>query len=63
MQPAKELNGVAALLKSGAAVINFGMTSFYDDLKEQGVAVVQMDWAPKAADRDLLSKLKRLKNR
>lgn len=50
-----------ALLKSGARVINFGMTSFSDDLTEQDIPVIQMEWVPKTAGKDLLSKLKRLK--
>ena len=49
------------LLKKGATVVNFGMESFYEDLKAQKVAVVQVDWKPSAAGSDLLANLKRLK--
>lgn len=52
---------ISALLKTGAHVINFGMTGFYDDLLEQNTPVVQVDWAPKTASKLLLSKLKMLK--
>lgn len=52
---------ISILLKTGARVINFGMTSFYDDLLEQKAPVVQVDWAPKTASKLLLSKLKMLK--
>lgn len=52
---------ISSLLKSGVTAINFGMESFCDDLKEQGVPVVQVDWRPPAVKKDLLSKLKKLK--
>lgn len=52
---------ISALLKTGAHVVNFGMTGFYDDLLEQKTPVVQVDWAPKTASKLLLSKLKMLK--
>lgn len=55
-------NNIASLLKSGAHVINFGMTGFFDDLKEQNIPAVQMEWAPKTAGKNLLAKLKTLKN-
>ena len=52
---------ISSMLKSGVHVINFGMESFYSDLKEQDVCVVQLDWRPPVAKKDLLSKLKKLK--
>lgn len=52
---------ISSLFKSGVAVVNFGMESFWGDLKEQGVSVVQVDWRPPVAKKDLLSKLKKLK--
>lgn len=61
MAAQNENNGVAALLKTGVRVVNFGMKGFYDDLKAQGIPVIQMDWAPKTAKKDLLAKLKALK--
>lgn len=56
-----ENNGTNALLKNGAAVINFGMEAFWEDLKKQDVEVVQVDWKPSFANKSLLSKLKKLK--
>jgi len=52
---------ISSLLKSGACVVNIGMESFYNDLKDQGVSVVQLDWRPPVAKKDLLLKLKKLK--
>ena len=52
---------ISSMLKSGVNVVNFGMEKFYDDLKEQDVSVVQLDWRPPVAKKDLLSKLKKLK--
>ena len=52
---------ISSLLKSGVCVVNIGMENFYNDLKEQGVSVVQLDWRPPVAKKDLLSKLKKLK--
>ena len=52
---------ISSLLETGVRVVNFGMESFYNDLKEQGVSVVQLDWRPPVAKKDLLSKLKKLK--
>jgi FdrA protein len=54
---------IETLLKSGPIVVNFGMESFYDDLKVQDVPVVHVDWRPPLAGGDLLSKLKKLKTR
>jgi hypothetical protein len=55
------INKISTLLKSGVSVVNFGMENFYTDLKEQGISVVQLDWRPPVAKKDLLSKLKKLK--
>jgi hypothetical protein len=55
-------NKAAALLKSELTVVNFGMESFYNDLKSQSVSVAQVDWKPPVAGGDLLSKLKKLRN-
>lgn len=54
-------SGSAALLKSGVNVVNFGMEAFFNDLKEQEVPVVQVDWKPPIVGKNLLSKLKKLK--
>ena len=52
---------ISSLFKSGVCVVNVGMESFYNDLKDQGVSVVQLDWRPPVAKKDLLAKLKKLK--
>lgn len=49
------------LLKKGATTVNFGMESFFEDLKAQKAVVTQVEWKPSAASSDLLAKLKRLK--
>ena len=54
---------ISSLFKSGVTVVNFGMESFWSDLKEQSVSVVQVDWRPPVAKKDLLSKLKKLKQK
>lgn len=51
----------ASLLKSGVSAINFGMESFYDDLKAQGAVAVHVEWKPPAAEPALLAKLRRLR--
>ena len=52
---------VAALLRGEVQVVNIGLASFAAELREAGVAAVQLDWAPPAvADprlRRLLAKL------
>ena len=52
---------VDELLDSEVKVINIGLEDFARHLKERGVAVVHLDWAPPAGGdpriRDLLAKL------
>lgn len=62
MEAQKKENNIASLLKSGAQVVNFGMTSFSDDLKEQNIPTVQIEWAPKTAGKELLAKLRALRS-
>lgn len=57
----EEQSGARALLKKGVQVVNFGMEAFFDDLKDQDVKVVHVDWKPSFAGKGLLSKLKKLK--
>lgn len=52
---------ISSLFKSGVKIVNFGMDGFCNDLKQQDVSVVQVDWRPPIAKKDLLSKLKKLK--
>lgn len=54
-----KLNG---LFQKELKVINMGLESFYNDLKQQNVESVQMDWRPRAGGNPkmiaLLNKLK-----
>ncbi len=54
-------NSVADLMRSETTVINIGLSFFADDLRQQGVTVVDVDWTPPAGGdpklADLLSKL------
>ena len=53
------------LFKQELNVVNLGLKSFHNDLKSQGVTVVQLNWKPKAGGKknmlNLLSKLDKLK--
>jgi hypothetical protein len=52
---------VDELLHAPLVVINLGLKLFADNLKEQGVEVVQVDWTPPAGgDKDLLELLDKL---
>ena len=49
------------LLHTPLVVINLGLKEFADNLKEQGVQVVQVDWTPPAGgDKDMLDLLDKL---
>ncbi len=49
------------LLHSPLIVINLGLKEFADNLQEQGVKVVQVDWTPPAGgDKDMLDLLDKL---
>ncbi|WP_428561368.1 MAG: DUF1116 domain-containing protein [Solidesulfovibrio sp. DCME] len=44
-------------------VVNVGLEGFYEELREQGVAAIQVDWRPPAdGDSALIDKLARLQN-
>lgn len=45
------------LFKDKVVVINMGLESFYKDLKDQEVEVVQMNWRPPAGGNAKLSGL------
>lgn len=53
------------LFRQELKVVNLGLKSFYQDLKSQDVAAVQVNWKPKAGGNrkmlDLLSKLNKVK--
>ena len=52
---------VDELLHKRLIVINLGLKQFADNLQEQGVEVVQVDWTPPAGgDKELLDLLDRL---
>ena len=52
---------VDEFLRAPLVVINLGLKQFADNLKEQGVEVVQVDWTPPAGgDKDMLDLLDRL---
>lgn len=52
---------IKKLLEEPLKVVNIGLEGFARDLKQQGVEVIQVDWAPPAGGdpklADLLSKL------
>jgi hypothetical protein len=39
---------IAQLLRSQVQVINIGLPGFAEELREAGISVVQLDWAPPA---------------
>lgn len=41
-------SGAAKLLSQPVAVVNVGLEGFVDELRGNGVAVVQIDWRPSA---------------
>lgn len=45
------------LINTPLKVINIGLEAFADDLKENGVEVVHLDWAPPAAGNPRLAEL------
>lgn len=53
---------VNELFNKKLSVVNIGLESFYDDLKEQGHEAIHVDWRPVAGGNkkmaSLLSKLK-----
>lgn len=54
-------DAIAGLLGGEISVINVGLERFAEDLEQQGVATLQVDWQPPAGGdavlADLLSKL------
>ncbi|MCP4329251.1 MAG: hypothetical protein GY791_12525 [Alphaproteobacteria bacterium] len=61
MSDAEGSNNIASLLRDKPHVVNVGLSFFADDLKNQGIAVIDIDWSPPAGGdpvlADLLSKL------
>jgi FdrA protein len=60
-EPPSDNPQIAALLRSEVRVVNIGLAGFAEEMRQAGVPVVQLDWAPPAlADprlRGLLAKL------
>jgi hypothetical protein len=53
--------GFEELLHSPLIVINLGLEKFAENLEEQGVEVVQVDWTPPAGgDKEMLDLLDQL---
>jgi hypothetical protein len=53
--------GFEELLHSPLIVINLGLKKFAENLEEQGVEVVQVDWTPPAGgDKEMLDLLDQL---
>ena len=50
-------SGVEKLLGTELKVINIGVKTFYDSLKDQGVKVIHVDWHPPASGELDLAKL------
>ena len=51
------MNKINELLTQDVAVFNLGLESFYDDLKEQKVKAVHINWKPPAANQDKINSL------
>ena len=47
----------SSLLETPMRVVNIGLQKFADDLVDQGVAVVQVDWVPPARGNTRLANL------
>ncbi len=56
------MHKINQLFQKDLKVINMGLESFYKDLKEQDVSVIQMNWRPRAGGNPkMISLLNRLK--
>lgn len=51
---------MSELLKEKLKVLNLGILDFYEDLKEQGVEVQQIDWNPSGVSGELEEELDKL---
>lgn len=55
---------LAELFGAPVAVVNLGLPSFTEDLKKQGVSVLQVDWRPPAGgNAKMLAIIDRIKRR
>lgn len=56
-----QLDNAKELLKNPVKVINIGLKSFADSLKDQQVDVIQVDWTPPAeGDQEMIDLLDKL---
>ena len=51
------LSGVGKLLGAAPKVINIGAKTFHDSLRDQGIAVIHVEWRPPAGGDMNLAKL------
>ena len=51
------MNKTNELLNHDIIAINLGLERFYDDLKEQKVKAVHVNWRPPAANQDKINSL------
>ena len=57
----KKRSGKPSILSQGLKVVNVGISTFADDLRAQGVDVVQVEWRPPAGgDAEMLRLLEKL---
>ncbi len=58
---AKKRRSKPSILSQSLKVVNVGISTFADDLRSQGVEVVQVEWRPPAGgDPEMLRLLERL---
>ncbi len=56
-----DVHKISELFNQDLVVINIGLESFAENLKEEGVSVLKLNWKPPAGgDKKLASLLKRL---
>ncbi len=56
-----ETNKITAFFKQELHVVNMGLETFADNLKEQDTTVIQMDWRPPAGGNErLIALLKKI---
>jgi FdrA protein len=57
----KKQGGTKTILKATLKVVNIGISTFADDLRSQGVEVIDVDWKPPAGgDAEMLKLLEKL---
>jgi len=51
------MSKIGELLTKDVVAINLGLENFYDDLKDQKVNTVHVNWRPPAANQDKINSL------